>query len=446
MTRQYKVNSVLVVSFLLFSILEIRAAGSDAGATPEVGSVIFFHPDGSSLAAWEAMRIHKYGPDAFSEWDQLERMSLYRGHLQDDLTGTSNAGAVIHAFGTIAGKASFGADDKGRVHASASGSRLSIVEEAIAQGIPTGLINSGDITEPGTAAFVAHTPNREERLEIAKKVLESGVDLIFSGGEQFLLPQGVSGRFTKADEAQRTDGLNLIELAKSKGYTVVYTKRELKKSLLKAKKILGVFAKGHSFHDLTEEDLKKAGLDLYLSSAPSIAEMMSFAIQFLSKDQKRFLLIAEEEGSDNFGNRNNASGLLESLSRADDAIKVARRFIDQNTHTLLLMASDSNAGGPQLIGLSPDTEKTASALNGSPMDGRDGAHSRPFLSARDRRGKRHQFGILWATYDDTTGGVVARAHGFRSELMPPHIWNTDFYSIMRKVLFDPGFEMTAKRP
>ena len=75
------------------------------------GNMIFIHPDGTDAAYWEAGRIYWDGPDAVSQWDLLPEMTVYRGHMADQLDGTSNGGATVHAFGyKVDGPGSYGTD------------------------------------------------------------------------------------------------------------------------------------------------------------------------------------------------------------------------------------------------------------------------------------------------------------------------------------------------
>ena len=87
-----------------------------------------------------------------------------------------------------------------------SGEPMSIMQEAKSKGIVTGIINSGNIVEPGTGVFVASSTARKNTEEIAMKIVQSGTDLIFAGGEKSLLPKGVKGKF---GEGEREDGIKL---------------------------------------------------------------------------------------------------------------------------------------------------------------------------------------------------------------------------------------------
>ncbi len=319
-----------------------------------------------------------------------------------------------------------------------SGASMSILMEAHEAGIPVGIVNSGHIAEPGTGVFAASHLTRKDGNAIAAKVMASGVPLIFSGGEQYLLPESATG--FHGGQGTRTDGRNLIKEAKESGYTVVYDREQLMALDPKAEmKVLGVFAHEHTFNDQPEEDLAASGLPLFFPEAPTFAEMTAFAIDFLSAKGERFFLVAEEEGSDNFSNNGNASGMLEAMRRADAAIGHALAYQQQDPNTLIVVAADSNAGNPALFAI--DVPEMAAnplpthAPSGSPVDGVDGPGSMAFMAAPNAGGTRLPFAIVWPDYGDFNGGVIARAHGLNSHLLPNTVQNTDIYRIMYATLF-----------
>jgi alkaline phosphatase len=407
------------------------------------GNVIFFHPDGTGLNHWTALRYLKAGPDGDINWDKMPAMALYQGHLSDSLTGTSNGGATVHAYGVKVPANSFGLANKQKITA-ASGKPMSIAQEALAAGKAVGLIQSGHIGEPGSAVFVSSVEQRSNVVEIASQVIASGAQVIMSGGERYMLPKGVKGRFA---EGEREDGRNLIEEAKAKGYTVVQTAEELKAlDLSKTEKLLGVFAGNHTFNDQTEEKNREENKPEYLESAPTIAAMGEAALAILSRDPEGFMLVAEEEGTDNFGNRNNAKGQMQALVRVDEAIGVFERFVSANPKTLMLMAADSEAGGLQVLGsssidnLAEGKVLPASDANGAPLDGTDGTGSAPFMSAPDAAGLRHPFAISWGAQDDTSGNVIARAAGMNSDKLKGKVTNTGIYALMHETLFGPKID------
>lgn len=400
------------------------------------GSVIFIHPDGASVAGWQAARMISKGPDGELAWDRLPEIAIYRGHMKDNLTATSNGGATVHAYGVKVVASSFGTGDlDNSPPVSAGGEPISLMMEAKRAGIKTGIINSGSIIEPGTACFVASSSKRDNYEEITERVLESGVDIILSGGEQWMLPEGTMGRHGKP--GKRKDGKDLIQLAQKNGYVVVFTKEEMQAVAPDTKKLLGVFASEHTFNDQTEEFLAGAGLPLYSPIAPTVGEMTAKALELFGS--RKFFLVIEEEGTDNFGNYNNAAGTLEALLRADEAFRESLDYMDKHPNTLLITAADSEAGGMDVIGLkSGSKEHVAIAKNGRDSNGApyDSPKDAPFESAPDQFGVRHPFVITWASKLDVSGGIVIRAAGRGSEKIRGTMDNTDIYKTMRTVLFE----------
>jgi len=423
----------LIVIFITVNILWHYTTGAQNIPT---GNVIFIHPDGTSLATWNATRLLYYGTDGMLNWDRLTHIGLYQGHTKNTLTASSQAGATIHAYGVKVDYDSYGMDGT-KPLTSLSGYNNSIMIEARESGINIGIINSGTIVEPGSGAFVSSDVSRANGEDIAKKIIESGADLILSGGEQLLIPEGVEGIH---GPGKRKDDLDLIEGAKQNGYYVVYNKEELLNIPEDAEKVLGVFALHHTFYDKSEEELTKLGLPNYKTTAPTLAEMTDMAIKFLSNKEGNFFLVVEEEGTDNFGNSNNANGFFEALKRADDAIGIAYNFLVQNPNTLLITAADSEAGGLELRGftvesMNPDLPLPLTDNNGAPLDGRNGQGTLPFISAPDKLGNTFPFSVVWSSYGDVCGSVVAKAEGLNAELMKAKTDNTDIYRIMYATLF-----------
>ena len=419
---------------LFLSLILVAFWGCEKEHKIQKGNVIFIHPDGTSLANWIGMRMLYYGPDSESNWDKLPKLAIYSPHTQNGLTPSSNAGATMHSYGKKVVYDSYGMNGTEPLLA-LSGEPMSIMQEAQKKGVLTGIINSGHIVEPGTGVFVASTESRKLFEEISKKIVQSGTDLIMSGGEESLLPIGTTGKFC---DGKREDGINLVDWALKNGYTIIYTKDELLNLNDEVDKVLGIFAAQSTFNDRSEEELKELGLENYDKSAPTIAEMTKAAINFFDKKSEQFFLVVEEEGTDNFGNHTNANGMLEALKRADDAIGIASNYVDENGNTMLITAADSEAGGMEILSypmLKSNEKIPAKDKTGSEYDGLYGTESIPFLAMPDKFGFRHPFIVAWSTSYDVTGAVVARAKGINDYLVTGNIQNTDIYRIMYATLF-----------
>ena len=463
-------------------------------ATKATGNVIFIHPDGTGPSHYMALRNVDKGPDGRLNWDNMSNAGVYLGHLENQLAATSNAGAVIHATGTKVFNESFGLKaDNSPVTPASGNTGKTILEEAIEAGKATVLIQSGHLAEPGSAAFAAKTTNREgnnlrareKYAEIIEQVIRSGTNVIFGGGELYMLPKGTTGfHVTTAidaseSRAERRPTTNLIDLAKSLGYTVVYTEDQMNQVVNGANppsKILGVFAAVNTFDDRTEEAL---GLNtanpqpLYVATAPTVAEMLEASLKIVKRDPDGFFAVVEEEGTDNFANNNNAAGTIEAIRRADAAIGVAQKFVDtQDANTLVITAADSDAGGLQVYQFAPYTRATGNAIttpallnseaqvpfiNVNPtttnttrsfLDGANGSTAsaefpwKPFQSKNSIDGPMGNFGVSWVGTPDFPGSIVAKTYGLNADKLPSTVDNTEIYKLMYQTMFGTDSRQT----
>ncbi len=498
MRRVYVLLPALLVASLLLGA-GLLGAGPAAGARPAraqsdspTGNVIFFHPDGTGLNAWNAARIYWYGPDGLLNWDQLAEMALYRGHMRDGLVGSSNGGATTHAFGyKVQHEGSFGRDggleendddeiiSEGQPIDALSGSTGSVLREAAAAGMPVGIVNDGDLPEPGTGVFLAEVADRTLEEEIARQFLDGrpGFEgeplpaVMLGGGEGFFLPSDATACgatvtldcYLHVDQVGgegplRSDGRNLLREAAALGYEVLRTRADFEAiwARLQAEPeytpmVLGVFARDDIFNDAPEELLRalrlvdesqagtRAGRLIIWGSRPdtpgfnppSAVELNALALELLQRHSAAaglpFALVSEVESTDNMANYGNAIGALRALKVADDTIGLFRTFVAGHPETLLLTAADSDAGGMQLFGPPPledDLVSTAIVnptgfgLNpGLPLDGIEGQETAPFVAAPDAFGAEWPFAIGWAGISDVAGAIVARAEGLNADLL-----------------------------
>ncbi len=442
----------LLAAALLAGLTQACAAQAPTGPV-EQGNVIFLHPDGTSASNWVALRNLTVGPDGELEWDKLPAMALYRGHMYNALTATSNGGATAHAFGVKPYHNAFGMTGgrDPRPILDEGGRSRSVAMQAMRRGMSVGLVQSGSAIEPGTACFVTAVEERAMHDEIAAQLIASGADVLLSGGERHFLPEGVQGVHGPGD---RADDRNLLDEAREAGYTVVRTLDELQALPDDTHKVLGLFASYHTFNDQPEEDLVRHNLPMYWPEAPSLKQMTDKALRILTAKGKRFLLVVEEEGTDNFGNKNNARGLIEAGRRADEAIGLCRAYVHKHPRTLLVTAADSDGGGMRVVGMPilPDDPEPAIASehnytptdleplpatdrNGAPLDGVNGTATVPFVAAPDRFGQRLPFAVVWAARDDVSGGILVRGEGLNSHLIRGNMDNVDITRVMRLTLF-----------
>lgn len=394
-------------------------------------SAVFLHPDGMGANTWMAVRMQQVGPDGRLAWDALPAVAAYVGPVRDRVTASSNAGATSHAWGVRVDKDSYGWLDGAPLQRAASGADASLMVEALRAGKRVGIVNSSSVTEPGTGAFLASVADREDEAAIAAQILASGAHVILGGGEQFFLPAGVQGVH---GEGVRTDGRDLIEEARAAGYVVVRTRDELLTLDPAADNVLGLFAADEAFNEGTEAALAASGQPVFQAQAPRFDEMVEVAMRVLSRAPDGYLLVGNEEATDNFGGENHAAAVMEAGAGADRAIAIVQRYAAQDPGLTLVVASDSDCGGLTLHGddIVAGGPVPAAMANGSPVDGDGG---KPFLAAADARGVRLPFVVTWSADGDVSGGVLARALGPGAALVRGTVDSTDIYRALRAGLF-----------
>ncbi|MCL0061846.1 alkaline phosphatase [Thermodesulfovibrionales bacterium] len=351
-------------------------------------NVIFIHPDGTGQGHFTAARLVLLGPDGMLNWDRLPNVAVTRNHIANALSPDSAAGAVAHAAGVKTNRGYYGLCVNRKP-------LRTVMKDAIDAGRSAGLINTGCITEPGTGVFVASVTFRDDRAEIASQILHAGVDVILGGGERWFLPKGVRGRH---GDGARRDGRNLIEEALNLGYTIVYNAEELMALPAGTEKVLGLFASRNIYNIFPPR--------AYKENTPSLAQMVEVALEILP-NEIGFLLVAEEEGTDDFSNINHGRMVIAAVKRADNAIGVALEFAKNNPDTLLITASDSIAGGLSIAG----------------------PRRKRFITPCGM-----EFSIAWAGFRDHGSGTITRAYGKYSELISGTIDNIFINKVIRKAL------------
>jgi alkaline phosphatase len=409
----------------------VSAAAEPGTATAR--SAIFLHPDGMGANTWAALRLREVGPDGRLAWDRLPRLAIYVGPMLDAVSATSNGGATTHAYGIRAGVGSYGSIRGGPAPRAASGKALSVMREAQAAGKAIAIVNSSSVTEPGTGAFLASVANRDDECEIALQILAARPDLVLGGGEMYFLPKGTRGRH---GEGVCEHGRNVVDEARKAGYRVVHTREELAALPADATRVLGLFAHEATFNEHDEAGLRERGLDTFQPQAPRFDEMVAAALARLRRAPNGYLLVGNEEATDNLSGENNAPATLEAAAGADRAIALALAEAKANPRLTVVVASDSDNGGMNATGDDLDelpNPLPARTANGSPLDSDGG---QPFLAAPDARGKRLPFYITWASADDMGGGTVARGVGPGAVLIEGTIDSTAIYRALYLGLFD----------
>jgi alkaline phosphatase len=250
---------------------------------------------------------------------------LVATHAVDDLITDSAASATAFATGIKTTNKSIGVDAEGNIYPT-------ILEAARDAGFSTGLITTTHLTDATPAAFAAHVPSRGMKSEIALQLLQSKINVLFGEGEYF---------YPRTDpRSSRKDDLDPISIAKELGYAVVDKKEDLRNA--NSDFILGLF------EDLTTDRFQP---ELTASSdPPSLAELTAKALDVLSRNERGFFLMVEEEGVDMGSHANRADYFINHLQSLDEAVKVGIDFALRDAHTLVIVTADHETGGLNIIG------------------------------------------------------------------------------------------------
>lgn len=219
----------------------------------------------------------------------------------------------------------------------------SVMEAAKKAGYTTGLVVTTRITDATPAVFAAHVHMRSEEDLIAEQMvgehpLGHVVDLMLGGGRGHFLPNSTDG-------SSRDDDKDITELAKSKGYRYISTRKEFD-DLDHGKNLdlpfLGLFAE----EDIPYEVDRRNENEVY----PALDEMATTALKALSRatrdSDKGFFIMIEGSRIDHAGHANDPVAQVHEVLAYDKTIAAVMKFIEEeDTPTLMVSTSDHETGG-----------------------------------------------------------------------------------------------------
>jgi alkaline phosphatase len=216
-----------------------------------------------------------------------------------------------------------------------------VLEGARLTGRATGIVATANVQHATPADFTAHTHDRNNYTEIGEQQVYQNIDVVLSGGEQYLLPKGIGA-------GVRADKENLVEVIKAKDYVYVTNREQMLAA--SGQKIFGLFAR-----DAMAYDIDRA---TFAPGEPSLAEMTAKALATLSgstkgKD-KGFFLFVEGSKVDWAAHANDPAGVVSELLAYDKAVKAAVDFAKADGNTLVISVADHGTGGLS-IGVREDT-------------------------------------------------------------------------------------------
>ena len=186
-----------------------------------------------------------------------------------------------------------------------------VVELLNKKGYASGVVATSSVTHATPAALYAHIDNRYEYKEIANQLINSSIHIALGGGKKFF-------------------DLNKI----NDTHHVLTSKESLQLNFDYSKKLIGLF---------DDSGIERS------NEKPTQRQMTNFALKHLNKQCDGFFLMTEGSQIDWAGHDNDANKMIEEFRDFDLTIKDLIKFVNKNNDTLLIITSDHETGGLQIL-------------------------------------------------------------------------------------------------
>ncbi|MEZ4958851.1 MAG: alkaline phosphatase [Saprospiraceae bacterium] len=245
--------------------------------------------------------------------EQFQYIGLHKSYSSNDLITDSAAGATAFASGKKTYNGAIGLDAGGKP-------AKTILEEAEAAGMSTGLVVTSSITHATPACFYAHERDRGLMEQIAGDLSISGVDFFVGGGKKYF--------------DRRLDERNLIKEMEGKGFVISnFIDTDFNNVSIDFNKKFGYFTAD------AEPLPRSQGRDYFVQACQSALNYLS------SQNDKGFFLMIEGSQIDWGGHANNSDYIISEMIEFDQAIGVVLDFAKQDGETLIIVTADHETGG-----------------------------------------------------------------------------------------------------
>lgn len=302
-----------------------------AAAAPK--NVILFIGDGMGPSQVGLLELFaKHSPSgaytssetSFSRMSRAGSVGLSLHEPKDRLVVDSACSATQLATGVAALSEVISVDDSGQP-------LETVLEKAERAGWRTGLVSDTRITHATPAAFAAHVSHRRYENEIAAQLVDSGAEVLLSGGKRYFVPQGKGSK--------RKDDRDLLAEARDKGFTVLETREGLETATAP---LLGLFASSGMLDGITDHATRGDEE----REQPSLLEMTQTAVRVLDQgNDTGFFLMVEAGQIDWAAHANDAGQLLHEMVKADEALHWLLDYVEDDGETLLVVTADHETGG-----------------------------------------------------------------------------------------------------
>jgi len=363
-----------IISLVLFAVIFL--GGCEESVSKEINApqsnIILFIGDGMGAEHRKAARWMSVGKNGQLSMDKMSVKGTLKTHSADHAITDSAAAATAMATGIKTNNGVISLDKNLNYIPT-------ILDKAKKQSKSVGIVTTTQLTHATPAAFSSHVKSRKYMLKIADQMINSNVDVLLGGGEGEFIPKTELGCF--ADNGKRTDGRNLVDQAKSKGYDFVCDSAALERINPDSTALLfGLFS---------DEGMTRP-------YSPTLASMTAKAINLLSKNPDGFFLLVEGGQIDWASHKNDAKNAIADTIALDEAVEVAKQFSLTSKNTLIIVTADHETGG-----MIVSNSSSGLADQDGPYNIKGGG----------------SFYINWSTLGHTSVNVPVTAMGPKSEML-----------------------------
>ena len=294
-------------TYILKNPYEVKKLTAPQGE--KIKNVILMIGDGMSLmhmySAWTANRGKLW-------LDNAQYTGLSKTYCANKLITDSGAGGTAIATGHKTNYHMVGVDPDGKP-------LETLTTLANKKGLSSGIAVTCRLWDATPADFCCHNIDRDAEAEITADYVNCGVDFVFGGGSKLF--------------ENRTDGRNLFQELKTKGYQIPRSWQELEQ--IKHGKVFCVT-------DTVDTPLPAERGDL-------LARASLKAIDLLKQNSKGFFLMIEGSQLDDYGHSNDINFLMQETQDFDQTIGRIFEWAAKDRETLVIVTADHETGGLTLV-------------------------------------------------------------------------------------------------
>lgn len=351
MVKAYRMTTALCMVLAMLATAGCEAAGGGIASDPDralpgrngvaaarialqdtsqVRNIILMIADGAGPGTWTAAA---YGADGELEVRRMPVMGLMDTRSSSSKVTDSAAGATVLATGERVTNRTVGMG--GDCPLPSSRDTVAVAwpagcvpietwfEIARDKGKATGVVTTTNVIDATPASFVAHSPSRYWRQELAVQFARAGLDVMMGGGRSYFAGETRSdGRDLLGELCARSDCLS--------------TAAELAAYVAGDRPLVGLFS--------------PADMDDFDPRPVTLPDMVGAALARLERNATGFVALFETEATDNSQHDNMPlERVTADILEFDSAVGVALDFAERTPGTLVIVTADHETGGFSLV-------------------------------------------------------------------------------------------------